>query len=77
MVTAELAENDTISLLKTKNEFYAALNAAADQLVLVDFFATWCPPCKSMEPHFKAMEGEFPQVKFYKVDVDQNVEVVS
>jgi len=42
----------------------------SDRPVLVDFMASWCPPCKMIGPKFDAMSAEFPSVLFLKVDVD-------
>jgi thioredoxin 1 len=42
--------------------------------VLVDFFASWCGPCKMLFPRLTEMETDFPNVKFVKIDVDQNRE---
>lgn len=47
------------------------LVAGADPVV-VDFSATWCQPCKMLGKVFEAIEGEYPQVKFVKVDIDQS-----
>ena len=40
--------------------------------VAVNFTASWCGPCKMIEPEFAKMENEFPDVKFVMVDVDGN-----
>lgn len=41
-------------------------------LVAVKFWATWCAPCKRMEPTLVKMEQEFgDNVKFYSVEIDQ------
>ena len=42
----------------------------AGGLVLVDFYATWCGPCKMMAPIFDALATEMPEVKMGKLDVD-------
>ncbi|XP_077980511.1 thioredoxin-like [Glandiceps talaboti] len=64
----------TVTEVKTKAEFDAALKNAGNKLVVVDFSATWCGPCKYIGPIFKAMASEFPNVVFLKVDVDENEE---
>ncbi|KAG1667252.1 Thioredoxin-2 [Nymphon striatum] len=47
------------------------LEKAADNLVVIDFYATWCGPCKIIGPKFAAMHEQFPTAIFLKVDVDQ------
>ena len=38
---------------------------------MIDFWATWCGPCKLISPHFTKLEPKFPNVKFVKVDVEE------
>jgi thioredoxin 1 len=42
--------------------------------VLVDFWASWCPPCRAMNPTVEALAREF---KVCKVNVDTNQELAS
>ena len=39
--------------------------------VLVDFFATWCGPCKMLSPVIEQLANANPDLKFVKVDVDE------
>ena len=41
-----------------------------DPIVVVDFFATWCGPCKMLSPILEKFASEHPEVKVIKVDVD-------
>ena len=40
--------------------------------VLVDFFATWCGPCRMLSPIVEELSKEVGDYEFYKVDVDEN-----
>lgn len=40
-------------------------------LYAVKFWATWCAPCKRMEPTLLQLESEFPVINFISIDVDQ------
>lgn len=43
----------------------------AKEVVLVDFWAGWCGPCKMLAPIVNQLAEEHPEVKVCKVDVDQ------
>ncbi len=40
-------------------------------VVLVDFFATWCGPCKMLSPVLEQVSNENPDLKVLKIDVDE------
>lgn len=48
----------------------------AETPVLVDFYATWCPPCRMIAPVLDQLAGEFAgQVNIVKVNIDQSPEL--
>lgn len=44
----------------------------SEKTVLVDFYATWCGPCKMMSPILENIAEENTHVKVVKVDIDKN-----
>ena len=44
-------------------------------LAVVDLYADWCAPCRMLAPLLKELEGEYPDVKFCKINVDDEPEL--
>ena len=62
-----------VQQLATKAEFDECLKDS--KLVVVDFTATWCPPCQMIAPKFAALADEVKDhATLVKVDVDANAE---
>ncbi|GFQ75068.1 thioredoxin [Trichonephila clavata] len=60
-----------VHAVTSEEDFRAQLDAAGDKLVVVDFHATWCGPCKMIAPFFQELSEENTDVVFLKVDVDE------
>ncbi|XP_010531799.1 PREDICTED: thioredoxin H2 [Tarenaya hassleriana] len=43
----------------------------SSKLLVIDFTASWCGPCKMMSPVFSGLAEKFTDVEFAKVDVDE------
>ena len=52
------------------DEVVARFIAHTELPVVVDFWAEWCGPCKSMAPNFAAAARQMPRVRFAKIDSD-------
>ncbi|GAB5030005.1 thioredoxin [Nannochloropsis oceanica] len=66
-----------VKIVGNKAEFDEVLASAGDKAVVVDFYATWCGPCKVIAPYYEELSKQFTNVVFIKVDVDENEEVAS
>lgn len=69
-----MAENANLTTLTDDNFEDEVLNS--DEPVLVDFWATWCGPCRQIAPIVEDLADEFEgRAKVGKVDVDENPQV--
>ena len=48
-----------------------------NKLVLVDFWAEWCGPCKSMHPIFSRMAKKYNHVRFARVNIDHSQNIAT
>lgn len=44
-------------------------------LVLLDFYADWCGPCKMLSPELEIVAKNIDEIKIYKINVDNNPEI--
>lgn len=54
--------------LENEKDFYEEIKK---ELVLIDFYATWCGPCRLLEPVIETFAKEHENVQVVKVDVDK------
>jgi len=70
------ADQDLIKDSSTKNFVVDVIEASKSVPVLVDFWAPWCGPCKTLTPTLEKLVREAKgKIKLVKVDVDQNPEI--
>lgn len=48
---------------------------SSDGIKVVDFFATWCGPCKMLAPVFDEVSLDIEDAEFLKVDIDQSLDI--
>jgi len=70
----ETTDNTLPPIGLNRTNFNALLNS--DKLVLVDFYADWCAPCKKMEPYLKEISNDMAdKVVIVRINADENQEL--
>jgi len=70
-----VAKND--SEMEITNQEFNEIIGNGHKLVLVDFFAEWCMPCLMLAPIIDELATKIKEVKFVKINVDDNQEISS
>jgi thioredoxin 1 len=64
---------ENIVEIHSSEEFNKLLKSYPNKIVIIDFWAVWCGPCKFFAPIFKKLHGEYHRdFIFVKVNVDEN-----
>ncbi|XP_065184627.1 thioredoxin-like protein 1 [Sycon ciliatum] len=66
-----------VQVVESPADFQAKVTAADSKLIVVDFFANWCGPCRQIAPAYEELSNQYPNVLFLKVNVDENEEVAA
>ena len=66
-----------MSVLKINNENFRNEVLQSEKVVLLDFYADWCGPCRMLGPIIDEIAAENPNIKVGKVNVDENMELAN
>lgn len=63
---------DVAHYVESEEDFDEQVKNAGSKLVVIDFFAHWCGPCKKIAPHLEELAKQYEsEIVVLKVDVDQ------
>ena len=58
-------------IIVTKDNFKSEVEDYSG-LVVIDLYADWCGPCRMLAPVLAELEAEYPEIKFCKINVDND-----
>jgi len=69
--------NGNSTVIEVTMETFEAEVLNSDKKILIDFYATWCGPCKKLSPIIEEVANEMDSIKFVKIDVDAEEKLAS
>ena len=74
-INNSVSEQEVVSIPKVTSTNFDSEVLQSDKIVLVDFYADWCEPCKVFSPILEDVADDYDYVKVVKVNVDEEVEL--
>ena len=56
----------------TKDELSIYSKSKPSTLIVIDFNASWCKPCKEIKPFILYLQDQYPDIEFYDIDIEDD-----
>ena len=76
MGTHPMPTGDNVATLEVTQENFHQV-VSENNMVLVDFWASWCGPCRSFAPVYEATAEKFPEIVFAKINTEEQQELAA
>ena len=73
--TIESGDKQEEKVIEVTSENFEEVVLKSEKPVLIDFYATWCGPCKILSPIVEEAAKENENVKFVKIDIDKTDDI--
>ena len=71
------SSNTESKIVQITPENYETEVLNSKKVVLAEFYATWCEPCKALKPVVEAVANDYDSIKAVEIDIEKNSELVN
>gem|GEM_PF-374772 len=64
-----------VNVIAVTAQLFASIVLESPKPVVIDFWATWCQPCKQFKPIFEELSVEYPEYQFVSINIDEAQEI--
>jgi len=67
--------DEVVEIIRSSEQLSNIMRTYKDKIIIIKFFAQWCRACKAIDPKYKKVAKEFPNIKFCEIEFEANKEL--